>query len=397
MMMKTVAPISNLVALFCAATQTASAQPLSFNGFVGLEARSFGETSLEPSKLYSLTGEINARGDLTDNLSYELRLYGRENLDNAGGGYVDPTIAKLTYVTGPWQFDAGYDLLFWGVAEGRNVVNIINQRDQIRDQFFDQGLGQSMIAARYFGTTTTLEAFVLPRFEELDFGADGRPWGLGLPVEDDNSTFESDDGDKHIDYALRVSGFAGNLEYAAFGFDGTLREPEFQFDPVSSNLVPNYALGQQAGIEAQYTAGSTLFKLESVRTRPESGSAYTSSILGLEYIVGDAFGLPAEASFFAEYYHDTHQDDPSVTFQNDVFLGTQFRFSNTLGTEIEIGAIFDQETDGVIGSVSGSSRITESLRLSAEYVFVDASDEDDALFQASDFDQVAIALEWYFQ
>ena len=77
----------------------------------------------------------------------------------------------------------------WGVAEGRNVVNVINQRDQIRDPFNDQGLGQAMLALRYFGPSFTVEGFVLPGFRELDYGVTGRRWGLGFPVDDSRSTF----------------------------------------------------------------------------------------------------------------------------------------------------------------------------------------------------------------
>lgn len=386
----------NSVALLCVTAFPLGAETLSFNGFLGVGSRTFSQSDSDINEIHSLSGELRSRGAITDSLTYTLRLYGRTNLNGLNGGYFDPTVAKLTYSSDNWQIDAGYDLVFWGVTEGRNVVNIINQRDQIRDPFFDQGLGQSMIAARYFGSALTLEAFILPHFEELNFGAKGRPWGLGLPVNDDHSTFESADGANHIDYALRVSGTHGNFEYAAFAFDGTLRTPELQFDPSSTSLAPNYILGQQLGFEAQYTSGATLLKLESVRTWPKSKDSYTSTILGIEHTVGDIFGLPAEASLFAEYNHDSRQNDSTVLFQNDVFLGTQLRFSNRLDTQVDLGAFFDLEYGGVIGSLRMSSRVTESLRAKAEFIYIDASDSKDSLSQARDFDQVSIGLEWHF-
>jgi hypothetical protein len=388
--------LSPTAALFWAAALPAESDSFSFDGFVGVEARSFLNFDESPSDIYSVTGEIRSNGKITDALSYDLRLYGRANLDGLDGGYIDPTVAKLTWQLDNWQVDAGYDLVFWGVAEGRNVVNVLNQRDQIRDLFFDQGLGQSMVAVRYFAPSVTFEAFILPKFEQLDYGATGRTWGLGLPVDDSKSTFESKDGADSIDYALRVSGMAGDLEYGVFVFDGTLRQPEYRVDAGSNTLIPHYISGQQAGVELQYTTGPGLYKFEGVKVWPDSDDSYWSTILGVEYIVGDVFGISSETSLFAEYYRDSRQDDPSVTFENDIFLGAQLRLSNTYDTEIEIGFIVDAEDKDVIGSVSGSSRISKNLRASAEYIYVDASDPEDGLYNSRNFDQLSVSLEWYF-
>lgn len=372
------------------------ADVFSLDGFVGLEARSFLTFDGDPRDIYSLTGEIRSGGALTDGLSFDLRLYGRTNLDGLDGGYLDPTVAKLTWQLGNWQIDAGYDLVFWGVAEGRNLVNVINQRDQIRDQFFDQGLGQRMVAVRYFAPMVTIEAFVLPGFEELDFGATGRTWGLGLPVDDSRSTFEADDGADHTDFALRLSGGVGDLEYGVFAFDGTLRQPEFRVDVSTNTLIPNYVQGEQIGAEAQYTAGPVLYKFEGVKVWPDSDSSYWSAILGVEYIIGDLFGFPSETSLFAEYYHDSRRNESSVIFENDVFLGVQFRLSNTFDTEIEFGAIVDTDDHDLIGSFNVNSRISDNLRASIEYIFAEASDPGDGLFNARDTDQLFVSLEWYF-
>jgi hypothetical protein len=70
--------------------------------------------------------------------------------------------------------------------------------------------------------------------------------------------------------------------------------------------------------------------------------------------------------------------------------------SNTYDTEIEIGFIVDAEDKDVIGSVSGSSRISKNLRASAEYIYVDASDPEDGLYNSRNFDQLSVSLEWYF-
>lgn len=382
--------------LWCAAAQPLAAEPGTVNGFVGLETRRFVNARQQPSSIVSAVAELRAQGRISETLGYDLRLYARENLEGLGGGYGDATVAKLTWQSDAWRIDAGYDLLFWGVAEGRNLVNIINQRDQVRDPFHDQGLGQAMIALRYFAPNATFEAFVLPGFKPLNFGPQGRPWGLGLPVDGPRATFESSRGARHVDYALRVSGQWGDLDYGAFAFDGTLRQPQYRFDTVSHSLVPHYGQGRQIGVELQYTAGPAIYKFEGVRTRPSSDAAFWAAIFGFEYVLSEAFGRPLDASVFVEYYRDSRQNDPAVVFQNDVFLGTQFRFSNTLDTRLEIGAIIDLDYGGVIGSVGLETRITDQLGLSAKYTHISASRPRDGLFNARHDDQLSVGLRWNF-
>jgi hypothetical protein len=384
------------VALTGATALPLAAETPAINGFVGAEARSFLNFGGTPRDIFSLEAELRARGTLSDSLSYDLRLYARQNLDGLGGGYVDPTVAKLTWRHDSWQVDLGYDLLFWGVAEGRNLVNVVNQRDQVRDLFNDQGLGQAMLALRYFGEAATIEAFVLPRFEELDFGPAGRPWGLGLPVAGHRATFEAPEGRDHVDLALRVSGQWSNLEYGVFAFDGTLRAPEFRFDPSTSSLVPHYIQGRQVGVAAQYTAGPALLKFEGVETRPDSATSYWSTIVGVEYLVGDVFGKPWETSLFAEHYHDSRQNDPTVAFQNDVFLGTQVRFSNALDTVLELGAIVDLDHGGMIGSAGLSSRLSVASMWMYSALARRLLVSRDTLFNARDDDQISFGLQWHF-
>ena len=389
-----------LWSIFCVML-SAGVVPLSvtaqnFSGFVGVDTRNFGNTTSGTSDISSVVIELRAAGDSSENLSYDLRLFGSSTVDGGSFDYIDPKVAKLTWQSGSWQVDVGYDLVFWGVAEGRNLVNIINQRDQIRDSLGDQGLGQSMVALRYFGASTTVEAFVLPRFEELSFGEEGRPWSLGFPVREEAATFESANGAAHVDFALRFSGLVGNVEFAPFVFDGTLREPQFVFDAATNSLSPHYRQGRVFGVEAQYTSGAFLYKLEATHTNPDTSSDYWAAIAGVEYAVASLFGRPWETAFFAEYNYDSRQNDPAVVFENDLFLGAQIRFPNTLGTELQIGAIIDLEDGDYVGSVSLASRLTDNLRASAEYIYIEASDPTDGLFPGRNDDQLSLTLEWHF-
>lgn len=385
-------------ATLVAAAAPASAETPRFGGFIGFETLSFSEDGPGPETINALTGEFRLSGDLGPSLSYDLRLYGRQTTGGLDGGYLDPTVAKLVWQSGNWEVTAGYDLLFWGVAEGQNVVNVINQRDQIRDPLNDQGLGQAMLALRYFGPSFTVEGFVLPGFRERDHGVDGRRWGLGFPVDDSRSTFAASEGSDHVDFALRLSGMRGDLQYGLAVFEGTLRQPRFGFDAASGSLVPHYVLGRHVGIDLQYTAGPALLKLEAAHVDPHADGedTYRAAVAGIEYLPGGFLGLPWETTFYVEYNWDSRGDDGPSVFQNDLFTGMRIDFGNLNETALRIGAVTDLEHGGMLGSATLTTRLIDQFRLEADYLFVDADDRKDALYSARDLDQLSVSVQWHF-
>lgn len=385
-------------AICVAAAFSANAETPSLGGFIGLHTLSFGEAGQGPESIHALTGEVRMRGDLSNSLSYDMRLYGRKTTGGLEGDYFDPTVAKLVWKSGNWEATAGYDLVFWGVAEGSNVVNVINQRDQIRDPLSDQGLGQAMLALRYFGSNFTIEGFVLPRFQERNFGVVDQRWGFGLPVDDSRSTYAASEGRDHVDFALRVSGVTGDLQYGISAFEGTLRQPRFRFDASSGTLVPHYVLGRQFGVDLQYTAGPALLKLEAAHVDPEVAGeeSYWATVTGIEYLPGEVLDLPWETTLYLEHNWDSRGDDGPSMFQNDVFVGLRIGFGNPNETALRLGAVADLDHGGVLGSATLTTRLNDQLRLEAQYLFVDAHDRRDALYTARDLNQVSMSLQWHF-
>lgn len=366
------------------------------DGFIGLDTVYLANTDFETQEIYSAVSEVRNRGDITDSLDYELKLYGQKSFSSYSEGYFDPTIAKVSWSNDSFQFDAGYNLVYWGVTEGINVVNIINQRDQIRDYFRKQGLGQLMLSASYFGDDINLEAYILPNFEELNFGSTTQPWGLGLPVDDSKSTFESSEGRNHIDYAARVSGMVDDLEYGIFYFDGTYREPLYYLDESTEYLVPHYILGKTVGLDAQYLYGSNIYKLELAYFKPNSFKEYVSSTLGIEKVLESSLFDNGEGTIYLEYYYDSRRNDNSVAFQNDIFLAYKHSTYNAYDIEVKVGGIIDIEHTGVIGTLNITGKITKSLKSELELIYFNANDIQDALFYSKDFDQVKFNLHWHF-
>ena len=379
-----------------AAASPAHSLDVTTSGFVGFQVLQFSDDGIGPERIDRLNAELRARATLTETLSFDLRLFASTDLNGLGGEYIDPRIAKFSWQSGNWQVDLGYDLVYWGVAESQNVVNIVNQRDQIRDLQGDLALGQPMLALRYLGPSWSVEGYVLPYFRELDYGVDGRRWGFGLPVNDDVSTFEDPDGRNHVDYALRFSGVVGDLEYGISAFDGTLRRPELRLDTALDALVPHYIQARQYGIDLQYTRGATLFKFEGIHVDPDSAPSYNAAVYGIEYNLGDAFGNGWDTTLFAEHNWDSRGNTGTILFQNDLFLGARINFANLRDSQLTIGAMYDLDNGGLLGNVEFDTRLTDQVSLNVEYTFVTADDPDDALFTAQDFDQLAVQLEWNF-
>ena len=71
------------------------------------------------------------------------RLTGR-NLDRS---HIDIREAYISTRSGDWDFLVGFNKAFWGVAESRHSVNIINQSDLSDDTNEEDKLGQPMLNA----------------------------------------------------------------------------------------------------------------------------------------------------------------------------------------------------------------------------------------------------------
>ncbi|MEL7046149.1 MAG: hypothetical protein AAGL66_14200, partial [Pseudomonadota bacterium] len=88
--------------------------------------------------------------------------------------YADIREASLFRRFGEWDMLAGVTQVFWGVAESRNVVDVINQFDTVED--FDQGekLGQLSLRLGRRTSVGRVEAFYLPFFRKQRLpGRDG--------------------------------------------------------------------------------------------------------------------------------------------------------------------------------------------------------------------------------
>ena len=98
-------------------------------------------------------------------------------------------IRELSYLQRFNDFDLliGNAQIFWGVAESRNVVDVINQFDEVENSDETDKLGQPLIRFGKYTDVGRFEIYYLPYFRERTFpGKDGRQRGP-LIVDLDNA------------------------------------------------------------------------------------------------------------------------------------------------------------------------------------------------------------------
>lgn len=382
--------------LLALVTASASVSAQALKGFVSYDSVLYNSNEAGGKSVSRFSGQIETTFRLNDKLTFQTRLFETYNPEDSDGNYVDPTIAKLSYSQDNWTIFAGYDIVYWGVVESQKIVNIINQRDQLRTIEGTFPLGQPMIGAVFNGLATRVEAYVLPKFIPLNFGSNRRRLGLTLPVDDEAELYEDTDAESHVDFALRVSGASGDLEYGAFVFDGTLRQPDFKLNTAAKTLQPYYRQGIQYGVELQYTTNATLFKFEGRQTNPDTQASYQNVVYGIEHVIGAPFGTRNELVLYLEHNWDSRGELAPNVFQNDLFVGARLNISNGLGTSIRVGGYYDLDYQSVFASALVETRLTDSLSLQARAYLVDASNPADTLTGGRNLDQLALSLKWSF-
>lgn len=379
----------------------AAAQTLRVTPEVAVEARLFPESPQFDDQLETLQPSLILTGDLRwtskerhTRILFEpfVRLDGQDNERTYG----DIREASVTRRFGEWDLLLGVTQVFWGVAESRNIVDVINQFDTVED--FDQGekLGQPAIRVGRRTDIGRFQAYYLPFFrEQILPGRDGR-LRINPLVDTDNADFERDGKQWAGDFALRYTNTVGKFDIGLHGFYGTSRNPQLVFDKNTNSFTPFYQERTQGGADIQYTDGPWLLKLESAGANV-GGDSFLSSVVGFEYTFFGVRGSSIDVGLIGEYLYDDREgsDVPVTTFENDAFAGTRITFNDTQDTEVLAGAIVDTKTGGLIGSLEFQRRLGANMLVEVEGRFFDAS--NDPLVQPFDQDShLTIRLTRYF-
>ncbi len=293
----------------------------------------------------------------------------RLDADDDERSHIDLREANWLHFADPWTFRIGLGQVFWGVTESRHLVNIINQIDQVEDIDEEDRLGQPMVNVERYTDQGTFSLFLLPGFRERTFPADDARLRGPLPIAQDLAVYESSAEDGHTDVALRWSNAIGPWDIGTSAFYGTGREPRLvrtSVEPGRDVLVPHYDIIGQLGLDAQYTRGAWLLKLETIR-RSGQGSTFSALATGFEYTFFGIRGSNADLGFLGEYLYDGRDADaPPAILDDDVFLGMRLGLNDINDTMLLFGAIVDRQQHGSLIFLEGQRRLWSRWRLEVE-------------------------------
>jgi hypothetical protein len=287
------------------------------------------------------------------------------------GNLLDLKEGYFLHVDDGWDVLVGVNTVFWGVAESRHLVNVINQIDLGGDIDGEDLLGQPMLNVNLTSPDWgTLSLFGLFGFRERDHPSRKDRLRLLPPIIDRHAVFEDSKAERHVAFAARYSNTFdlafGSLDSAVSFFYGTNREPRFVPDPMLTFLIPHYDRMTQGGLEAVYTTGSLQAKFEGI-VRHTNDETFAAVVAGGEYTIFDVFGSGADLGLMAEYLHDGRSSKQApILFRKAVFGGLRLSLPDAESTRIRAGILFDTTDSAKHASVEFSRRLADDVLVEAE-------------------------------
>ena len=378
--------------------QGSIAYGLQVNHTMDVQWRGFSEVSKDQPRFnrdVSVSFETEFRTSFNDgNTTLTLTPFARWDSRDPEQRHYDIREFNVIHAKGDWEFQGGVSKVFWGVAESNHLVDVINQTDYLENMDGEDKLGQPLIQVSRSFEQSSLSLYVMPGFREREYRSLDDPLALPFPVSD-QALYESEDGDDHIDYALRFSGYYDAIDYGVSFFRGTSREPTFIPGENPYELTAYYPQMDQFSVDIQLTSESWLWKLEAIR-RKYTFHSYNAVVAGFEYsIYGMADGL-FDLGLLAEYHYDDRGDPATVAFQNDLFLGMRFGFNDAESSEILAGAFYDLDDDTMALRVEANRRIADNAKLSVEAQVFTNVDDGNLSYSLRHSDYILISLEYFF-
>ena len=305
--------------------------------------------------------------------------------------------ARQAYLRSPL---AGFDVFvgnrqeFWGKAESKNVVDVINQSDAAANEGKSGKLGAPSISAERYLDIGDLQLWYISGFREKTFNdIDAHP-SSGLTVS--SAQYARKNGKDADDFAVRLSSFTGNWDLAGSIFYGTARDPILSVANGGTALNPYYALQKSIGLEAQYTGDATLLKWESLHGTQSSligAHNFVAAVAGIEYTYYGPFETMWDIGLIGEIQHD---DRPQAAANQFGVAGVRLVFNDIADSNILFLLSVDRKADQSFVSLEASQRINDVTSVKLTSQFYNASTAKSAFGQLSDDDAVTLTLNMFF-
>jgi hypothetical protein len=386
-----------LCALLAPGAAVADGGSWTFSGSLAAELRWFPDDPAFPGQLDDdqasavLEPELRWRG-ADRRHQIDLAAFGRWDGGDDERGHLDLREGSYRYVGDSFEILAGVSRVFWGVAESRHLVDVINQTDAVEDVDEEDKLGQPMLQLAFERDWGRLEIFSLLGFRERTFpGVAGR-LRPPLPVAE-TARFSSG---ADVGWALRWSRFVGDWDLGVHLFHGLGREPQLAPAADGRSLVPVYRIVDQAGVDVQYTHGAWLWKLEAL-ARDGQGAAFGAAVAGFERTVYQIGGSAADLGVLVELHWDGRDATaPPTIFDEDTFVGARLALNDVQDTRILAGAVIDHGDGSVAGLVEAARRIGHRVTIDVESRLFSGTDSagDLGAFERDSFVTLRAAWHW---
>lgn len=381
---------------------SARAADFELQGAVAAEARLFTESAAFAGQ-HGVNGSAVARPELywswADGAqSFTFSPFVRVDQGDSRRSHADVRELLWEIASERWELRAGVGRVFWGVAESNHLVDVINQTDLVENPDTEDKLGQPLLNLASVRDWGTLELFVLPGFRERTFPGKSGRLRTEPRVDSSEASYESAAGRRHVDVALRYSHALGELDLGLAHFHGTSREPRLLPARTRSGmavLVPRYDQIDQTSLDAQYTRGNWLFKLEALY-RSGQGDSFGAAVGGFEYTWVGVAGTQADLGVLAEMNWDERGRAALTPFDRDLFTGLRVALNDMASTAVLAGVISDLRGGGRFVNIEASRRIGERWKLELELRAFDETEADDLLRFVERDDYIALELARYF-
>jgi hypothetical protein len=320
----------------------------------------------------------------------ELEVIARADADDKGRRLVEARQAYLRRSFSNFDFYIGQRQTFWGKAESRNVVDVINQSDAAANQGSEAKLGAPSLSLDGYFDFGDLQLWYISQFRERTFNdKNGHP-SSGLNVT--TSLYERSEGKEADDIAARFSTFSGDWDFAVSGFKGTAREPLITPNQDSSALNATYMLQETIGFEAQFTGDPTLLKWESLHGT-QSGAGFDAAVAGLEYTLYGAFGQVWDLGLIAEGQYDTR---PQAAAERFYSAGLRLVLNDVKDTSFLALISQDQKQEQSLIAFEASRRLNDWSSLELRSQFYDAQKNGLAFSGIADDDVISLTVNMFF-
>ena len=380
-----------------------NAYEYSQSGFVGGEFRGFVHDAQFPDQFDGLQASAIVQPEFTwladaGANHFSFIPFGRLDSQDSRRTHADIREAYWRHVSGEWEFLAGINRVFWGVAESRHLVDIVNQTDLIEDLDGEDKLGQPMLKVSSQRDWGTLDVYLLPWFRERTFpGKHGR---LRFPlVTDGDAEYQSSSDQHHLDVALRYSHYLGDWDFGVYYFKGTGREPRLVANADGSRLVPYYDLIDQVGTDVQLTRGAWLWKFEGL-WRGQHGQHYGAVVGGFEYTLYQILATDTDLGLLLEYSWDGRDSDPAeqppALLDDDLFVGARLTLNDVHDSTLLAGVVVDRDSQASQLSLEAERRLDSHWKAEVESRWFLNSGGNDVVSAFRDDSYLTLRVSRYF-